>query len=71
MRGGVRFIKTNRLRLRNHGAVKPFVHTEIGTNSRLDEIQALGGGEVDIESRTLLLSKRKPAGVMRVSGTSA
>ena len=27
-------------RLRNHGAVKPFVHTEIGTNSRLDEIQA-------------------------------
>jgi dTDP-4-amino-4,6-dideoxygalactose transaminase len=27
-------------RLRNHGAVKPFVHTEIGTNSRLDEVQA-------------------------------
>jgi len=27
-------------RLRNHGAVKPFVHTEIGMNSRLDEIQA-------------------------------
>jgi UDP-N-acetyl-3-dehydro-alpha-D-glucosamine 3-aminotranferase len=27
-------------RLRNHGAIKPFVHTEIGTNSRLDEIQA-------------------------------
>ncbi len=27
-------------RLRNHGTVKPFVHTEIGTNSRLDEIQA-------------------------------
>lgn len=26
--------------LRNHGAVKPFVHTEIGCNSRLDEIQA-------------------------------
>lgn len=28
------------LRLRNHGAVKPFIHTEIGYNSRLDEIQA-------------------------------
>ncbi len=27
-------------RLRNHGAVRPFVHTEIGMNSRLDEIQA-------------------------------
>jgi dTDP-4-amino-4,6-dideoxygalactose transaminase len=27
-------------RLRNHGAIKPFVHTEIGMNSRLDEIQA-------------------------------
>ena len=27
-------------RLRNHGAVKPFVHSEVGTNSRLDEIQA-------------------------------
>lgn len=27
-------------RLRNHGAVKPFVHNEIGTNSRLDEVQA-------------------------------
>ena len=27
-------------RLRNHGAVKPFIHTEIGMNSRLDEIQA-------------------------------
>ena len=27
-------------RLRNHGAAKPFVHTEIGMNSRLDEIQA-------------------------------
>ncbi|MBI5612196.1 MAG: DegT/DnrJ/EryC1/StrS family aminotransferase [Gammaproteobacteria bacterium] len=27
-------------RLRNHGAVKPFLHTEIGCNSRLDEIQA-------------------------------
>jgi dTDP-4-amino-4,6-dideoxygalactose transaminase len=27
-------------RLRNHGAVKPFVHTEIGMNSRLDEVKA-------------------------------
>lgn len=27
-------------RLRNHGAVKPFIHVEVGCNSRLDEIQA-------------------------------
>lgn len=27
-------------RLRNHGAIKPFIHTEVGYNSRLDEIQA-------------------------------
>jgi dTDP-4-amino-4,6-dideoxygalactose transaminase len=27
-------------RLRNHGAVRPFIHTEIGCNSRLDEVQA-------------------------------
>ncbi len=27
-------------RLRNHGAIRPFIHVEIGTNSRLDEIQA-------------------------------
>ena len=27
-------------RLRNHGAAKPFLHVEIGMNSRLDEIQA-------------------------------
>jgi len=26
--------------LRNHGAIKPFIHTEVGYNSRLDEIQA-------------------------------
>jgi dTDP-4-amino-4,6-dideoxygalactose transaminase len=27
-------------RLRNHGAIRPFIHVEIGANSRLDEIQA-------------------------------
>lgn len=27
-------------RLRNHGAVRAFIHTEVGQNSRLDEIQA-------------------------------
>lgn len=27
-------------KLRNHGATQPFMHDEIGTNSRLDEIQA-------------------------------
>lgn len=27
-------------RLRNHGAIKPYIHAEIGYNSRLDEIQA-------------------------------
>ena len=27
-------------RLRNHGAVSPFIHTELGTNSRLAEVQA-------------------------------
>lgn len=27
-------------RLRNHGAIAPFMHTEVGYNSRLDEIQA-------------------------------
>jgi len=27
-------------RLRNHGAAKPFIHVEMGMNSRLDEIQA-------------------------------
>ena len=27
-------------RLRNHGATKPFIHVEIGMNSRLDEVQA-------------------------------
>jgi dTDP-4-amino-4,6-dideoxygalactose transaminase len=27
-------------RLRNHGATSPFVHAEVGCNSRLDEVQA-------------------------------
>jgi dTDP-4-amino-4,6-dideoxygalactose transaminase len=43
--GGI--ITTNRddiaehlLRLRNHGATGPFMHAEVGYNSRLDEIQA-------------------------------
>jgi dTDP-4-amino-4,6-dideoxygalactose transaminase len=27
-------------RLRNHGAARPFIHVEIGMNSRLDEVQA-------------------------------
>ncbi len=43
--GGI--ITTNRddvaehlLRLRNHGATAPFMHSEVGYNSRLDEIQA-------------------------------
>lgn len=44
-------------RLRNHGAVKPFLHAEVGCNSRLDEIQAallrikLRHIERDIEGR--------------------
>jgi dTDP-4-amino-4,6-dideoxygalactose transaminase len=44
-------------RLRNHGAAKPFLHTEIGMNSRLDEIQAallrlkLRGIDQDIAGR--------------------
>lgn len=44
-------------RLRNHGAIRPFIHVEIGTNSRLDEIQAallrikLRGLEQDIAAR--------------------
>jgi dTDP-4-amino-4,6-dideoxygalactose transaminase len=44
-------------RLRNHGAVRPFVHAEVGMNSRLDEIQAavlrlkLRTIDADIEGR--------------------
>jgi dTDP-4-amino-4,6-dideoxygalactose transaminase len=33
-------IRDHLLRLRNHGAVGPFIHAELGHNSRLDEIQA-------------------------------
>lgn len=33
-------IVDNLHRLRNHGAIKPFMHAEVGFNSRLDEIQA-------------------------------
>jgi len=46
-------------RLRNHGATKPFVHAEIGMNSRLDEIQAavlrikLRTIDADIERRRM------------------
>lgn len=44
-------------RLRNHGAARPFIHVEIGYNSRLDEIQAsvlrikLRSIKADIEGR--------------------
>jgi dTDP-4-amino-4,6-dideoxygalactose transaminase len=50
-------------RLRNHGAVKPFVHTEIGMNSRLDEVQAavlrlkLRGIDRDIASRRAIAAE--------------
>lgn len=49
-------------RLRNHGAVQPFIHTEIGCNSRLDEIQAailrlkLRGIDRDIDARRQVAS---------------
>ena len=33
-------VKARLLQLRNHGAIKPFIHVEAGYNSRLDEVQA-------------------------------
>lgn len=33
-------VRDHLLKLRNHGAVEPFLHDEIGYNSRLDEVQA-------------------------------
>ncbi|MCP3661791.1 MAG: DegT/DnrJ/EryC1/StrS family aminotransferase [Gammaproteobacteria bacterium] len=33
-------IKERLLKLRNHGATAPFIHDELGYNSRLDEVQA-------------------------------
>ncbi len=33
-------VKARLIQLRNHGATKPFIHVEVGYNSRLDEIQA-------------------------------
>ncbi|MFC1684462.1 DegT/DnrJ/EryC1/StrS family aminotransferase [Pseudomonadota bacterium] len=50
-------VKERLLKLRNHGAVKPFIHDEIGYNSRLDEVQAallrikLRGIEEAVEKR--------------------
>ncbi|HKQ29710.1 MAG TPA: DegT/DnrJ/EryC1/StrS family aminotransferase [Burkholderiales bacterium] len=60
-------------RLRNHGAYKPFMHNEIGYNSRLDEIQAallrikLRGIDNDIAGRNSVAAeydkRLKPLGV--------
>ncbi len=50
-------------RLRNHGAVKPFIHVEVGCNSRLDEIQAAA---LRIKLRsidTAITGRRRVAGV--------
>jgi len=60
-------------RLRNHGAVKPFLHTEIGMNSRLDEIQAavlrikLRTIDKDIEGRRAVAAEY----TKRFNGSSA
>lgn len=50
-------VRERLLKLRNHGAVKPFMHDELGYNSRLDEVQAallrikLRGLEEAVEKR--------------------
>jgi len=50
-------IKVRLLKLRNHGASAPFMHDELGYNSRLDEVQAallrikLRKFEQDVEAR--------------------
>ena len=36
----MRAVRDRLLKLRNHGATAPFMHDELGYNSRLDEIQA-------------------------------
>ncbi len=59
-------------RLRNHGAVKPFIHVEVGCNSRLDEIQA---AVLRIKLRTIegaLAGRRRVAGEYdrRFAGTA-
>lgn len=59
-------------RLRNHGATKQYLHSELGTNSRLDEIQAallrlkLKRVDKDIEGR-----RRVAAEYTRRLGTAA
>ena len=60
-------------RLRNHGAAKPFIHVEIGYNSRLDEIQAAA---LRIKLRTIkadIAARRKVAAeyTQHLQGTKA
>lgn len=61
------------LKLRNHGAIKPFVHDELGYNSRLDEVQA---ALLRIKLRTIedAVSKRRQVAAWyneRLAGTDA